>query len=124
VQQFYREGKRYGPRKYWYDNGQLEARMWFRDGEFEGKREFWYRNGNPEQLMFFQNGENGKCIDWNENGVLVRSVYVRDRKIVCDKFDLKKRCAILSIKRFFRSRFSPIIDIYIISDLSSVICQV
>lgn len=92
----YRDGKRDGFYKAWYENGNLkETRIFdnglktgihqgfwengkrafffrFKNGEYEGRQWKWYRSGKIFQVKNYKNGhEEGPQKEWNEEGKLV-----------------------------------------------------
>ena len=68
----YKEGKRYGLQKYYYENGQLGYEGFFNEMGMTGFWSFYYKNGQLEEKTFFKDGEkdSGPSISYYPNGQL------------------------------------------------------
>ena len=96
IQQEYRDGKKWGVRKKWYENGQLMQdsqyadgvahglmQEWhengermaegsFKEGKLDGFVRRWYDDGKREAEYPYKDGElNGIVLQWNRKGVMI-----------------------------------------------------
>ena len=107
IQQEYREGKKWGVRKKWYENGQLmqhsnyaegvahglmeewhengekQAEGTFKEGKLNGVVRRWYDDGQREAEYPYKGGElNGIVRQWNRKGVMIGKKSYEDGKLV------------------------------------------
>lgn len=92
----FRNGKREGLRKLWYENGQIEYEIPFKDNQVNGILKQWYPNGKKKcesshingkldgmtyiwydngqlgiEIEYYKNNINGIHREWNQNGKLI-----------------------------------------------------
>lgn len=78
----YKDGKRDGVQKRWYDNGQLWIEMNYKDGKGNGLMRSWYENGQLLYKAYQKYGKlDGKEKWWYENGQLNAENNYKDGKI-------------------------------------------
>ena len=75
----FKNGKREGVHKKWYENGQLEYEVHFKDGKVDGVGKEWYENGQIYS-EFKVDGELYEYKDWYENGQLKLDRYDGENK--------------------------------------------
>ncbi|MFZ2969307.1 MAG: hypothetical protein WA080_09675 [Sulfuricurvum sp.] len=67
----FRNGKREGLRKLWYENGQIEYEIPFENNQVNGILRQWYSNGKKKSISNHVNGKlAGMSYVWYENGQL------------------------------------------------------
>lgn len=65
----YKDGKRDGWSRFWYENGQLEVEAIYKDGRLEGLQRRWYENGQLKIERPFKEGKaEGVTRRWHEDG--------------------------------------------------------
>lgn len=68
-------GKEEGEWKSFYENKQLKELRYFNNGKKMGKYSVWWPNGKPFMQYQFENDEyEGTCMEWNEQGVMVKQM--------------------------------------------------
>lgn len=110
--------------KEWYHNGQLRIHGFSRSGIWEEKLETWHDNGYPKTWEFFRGEEcrEGECKCWMLTGSCLRT-YCRNGLIIDENFTIRKKMALLSIKR----KLSPLkyihalLATFILDDLTNPI---
>lgn len=120
--QFYRNGKREGRSRLWYINGQLESDESYQNGKVEGKSiMYWQTSGWPGEQRFYRNGtQEGEHRGWNrENGTLEYHHFIQNENIKWN-FSIKKKAIFIRIKTKLKFRTIKIFDIlsgFLIQDL-------
>jgi antitoxin component YwqK of YwqJK toxin-antitoxin module len=67
--EYYINGRRNGPSKYYYKNGSIKSEHCYVDGEWDGWVYDYFENGRKARESYYQNGEKvGIFILWFENG--------------------------------------------------------
>ena len=70
----FREGKRHGPHRMWYEDGTPMYELFYKDGSPAIHARFWHQNGQLKTETLFQNGSrHGLHKQWNSNGKLLGS---------------------------------------------------
>lgn len=107
IEQEYRDGKKWGFRKKWYENGQLMQRSqfdngvlhgnmveWhdngvlmaegaFKEGQLDGIVRRWYANGKKEAEYPYKNGKlEGILYQWSRRGNMIAKKKYEDGKVV------------------------------------------
>ena len=77
---YYKEDKKVGQHKRWYNNGQLEREENFNNqGELNGLLSSWSENGQINFERYYKNGEReGVWKEWYENGQLKSETVYKD----------------------------------------------
>jgi len=77
----FKEGRRSGYLREWFDNGTLAYEAEFLAGERHGQIKSWWRNGNPRSSSFFQrNVIDGESLHWYRTGELFKRLYFNQGK--------------------------------------------
>jgi len=115
---FYRNGKLEGEYKIWFLE-QLGFLDCYQDGKLNGKSTSWHIDGQPRSTGFYRAGEReGEYKFLRQNGSIDHCVYYRRGRTVDRFFSLRKKIAILRVKKRILMKFLiPVISSYIISDL-------
>ncbi|AFU99256.1 toxin-antitoxin system YwqK family antitoxin [Simiduia agarivorans] len=80
AQQF-REGRRHGYLREWFEEGQLAFDASFARGERHGLMKSWWRNGNPRSSSFYLHNQlDGESLHWYRTGEKFKRLYYRQGK--------------------------------------------
>lgn len=78
----YRNGKKHGRFKYWFDTGQIKQKSCYKNDQLQGKYTTWYKNGNLNEKKNYSDGKlDGWYILWTSSGKLLdKCHYVNDKR--------------------------------------------
>jgi len=66
---FYKNGEEEGIQETWHENGQKRSRKQYLDGRAHGEWEAWYSNSQKKESLSFNDGlRTGKYVKWHANG--------------------------------------------------------
>jgi len=75
----WKDGKKVGLDKWWYENGQLESEVNYKDGELDGLFKTWYEDGELKHESNWKDGKkDGLSKSWYEDGQLESRRYYTD----------------------------------------------
>ncbi len=77
----YLYGKKNGPEREWYTNGQLKSECNYYDDKLNGLWKTWYSNGQLKNDSYFINGEQSHYSRWyNMQGKLIAECRINNNK--------------------------------------------
>ena len=66
----YKDGKRDGAKRFWYEDGQLKSECNYKDGKRDGAEKGWYEDGQLKSECNYKDGKWDLWKGWNEDGQL------------------------------------------------------
>jgi antitoxin component YwqK of YwqJK toxin-antitoxin module len=82
----YKNGRKNGLNKQWFENGQLRIETNYKNGKRDGLDKMWYENGQLNYVWKFKDGvEDGIQKTWYENGQLLAIWEYKDGVLISEK---------------------------------------
>ena len=101
IEQEYRDGKKWGMRKKWYENGQLMQRSQYEDGVLQGNMVEWHDNGVLMAEGAFKEGKlEGIVRRWYANGKKEAEYPYKNGKLEGILFQWSRRGNMIAKKRY------------------------